>query len=324
MDWASATRRLRSHGSAAVDVGRSMVREWREDRVGGLAAEIAFFGILSLFPVLLAVAAALGSLEAIAGREVAERAQDEVLGFLRDVLTDEAGGTVDAVEELFAGASPGVLTIGLAAAVWSASRGFTALIRALDVVYDLEEHRGYLRTRGLALVLALGSVLVAALTLAMLVLGPLLGTGRDVADAVGFGGPFATWWDWARWPTAVVVLVSWSATIFHVAPNHHTPWRWDLPGAVLSALAWALVSLGLRAYLAFAAGGNQVFGTLGGALIVLLWLYLLGLGVLLGGELNAVLARRHGITSAVGSPGRSSPSNGRTSDHLSDRTPARG
>jgi membrane protein len=283
-------------------VGRSIVREWRQDRVSGLAAEIAFFGILSLFPVLLAVAAALGSLEAIAGSDVAERAQEVVVGFLRDTLTDDAAGTVDAVEDIFAGSSPGVLTVGVAVAVWSASRGFTALIRALDVVYDLDESRGYFAMRALALVLAVGSVVVAALMLAMLVLGPLLGTGADVADEVGLGGLFATWWDWARWPTAAIVLVAWSATVFHVAPNHHTPWRWDLPGALLSAVAWALSSLGLRAYLSFAAGGNDVFGVFGGALIVLLWLYLLGLGLLLGGELNAVLAQRHGATSTTTTP----------------------
>jgi membrane protein len=298
MDLGSARRRLRPAAATVIDVGRSIVREWREDRVSGLAAEIAFFGILSLFPVLVALAAALGSLEAIAGGEVAERTQAEVLGFLRDTLTDDAAGTIDAVEDIFAGSSPGVLTIGVAAAVLSASRGFTALIRALDVVYDLDEHRGYLPMRVLALALALGSVGVVALMLAMLVLGPLLGTGADVADEVGLGGLFATWWDWARWPTAVVVLVAWAATVFHVAPNHHTPWRWDLPGAVLSAVAWALASLGLRAYLALAAEGNEVFGALGGALIVLLWLYLLGLGLLLGGELNAVLAHRYGVVSS--------------------------
>lgn len=280
-------------------MGRALVREWREDRVSGLAAEIAFFGILSLFPVLLAVAAALGSLDAIAGGDVAERAKEEVLGFLRDTLTDDAAGTIDAVEDIFAGSSPGVLTVGVAAAVWSASRGFTALIRALDVVYDLEEQRRYVPMRALSLALALGSVVVAALTLAMLVLGPLLGTGGEVADEFGLGSPFATWWDWARWPTAAIVLVAWAATVFHVAPNHHTPWRWDLPGALLSAAAWALASLGLRTYLTLAAGGNPVFGTLGGALIVLLWLYLLALGLLLGGELNALLAHRHGVASSA-------------------------
>ena len=293
MDWAS--RRFQAPASMVAEVGRSLAREWREDRVTGLAAEVAFFGILSLFPVLLAVAAALGSLEAIAGGDVAERAQEEVVGFLRDVLTEEAGETVEAVDRLFASSSPGVLTVGVAAALWAASRGFAAVINALDIAYDLDERRGYLRVRAVALGLAVGSVVVVALMLAMLVLGPLLGTGDDVADTVGLGGAFATWWDWVRWPTAVVVLIAWAATVFHIAPNHRTPWRWDLPGAVLSATAWALVSVTLRAYLALAAGGNQVFGTLGGALIVLLWLYLLALGLILGGELNAVLAQRYDL-----------------------------
>ena len=293
MDWAS--RRFQAPASMVAEVGRSLAREWREDRVTGLAAEVAFFGILSLFPVLLAVAAALGSLEAIAGGDVAERAQEEVVGFLRDVLTEEAGETVEAVDRLFASSSPGVLTVGVAAALWAASRGFAAVINALDIAYDLDERRGYLRVRAVALGLAVGSVVVVALMLAMLVLGPLLGTGDDVADTVGLGGAFATWWDWVRWPTAVVVLIAWAATVFHIAPNHRTPWRWDLPGAVLSATAWALVSVTLRAYLALAAGGNQVFGALGGALIILLWLYLLALGLILGGELNAVLAQRYDL-----------------------------
>lgn len=208
MDRGSARRRLRPAAATVIDVGRSIVREWREDRVSGLAAEVAFFGILSLFPVLLAVAAALGSLEAIAGHEVAERAQAEVLGFLRATLTDDAAGTVDAVEDIFAGSSPGVLTVGVAAAVWSASRGFTALIRALDVVYDLDERRGYFPMRVLALALALGSVGVVALMLATLVparcsapaptsltrsapagCSPPGGTGRDGPPRPSFSSP---------------------------------------------------------------------------------------------------------------------------------------
>lgn len=301
MELGAVAERLGPVRTAVVDVTRSMVREWRDDRVGGLAAEIAFFGILSLFPALLAVAAALGSLEAIAGGEFAARAQEEVLGFLRRVLTDEASGTVDAIEELFTESNPGVLSTGVAVALWSASRGFTALIRALDIVYDLDEHRGWIRMKLLALAIAVCSILAAAATMTMLVLGPLLGTGREVAEALGLGDSFATWWDLARWPTALVVLIAWASAVFHFAPNHtRSPWRWDLPGAVLTAVAWSLVSLGLRAYLVVGTGGNNVFGTLGGGLIVLLWLYLLGVGLLLGGELNSVIAHRHGVRSVVG------------------------
>lgn len=270
--------------------------------MSGLAAEVAFFGVLSLFPALLAMAAALGALEALAGAQAAADAEAEVVAMLRRVLTEDAGGTIDAVQELFQESSPGVLTLGLATALWAASRGFAAVIRALDVAYDLDERRPWISLRAIALVLAVGTVVVSAVLLAMVVVGPLLGTGRDVADLVGLGSAFATFWTWARWPFVGAVVVAWAATIFHVAPNHKTPWRWDLPGAALTAALWLLLSLGFRAYLAVASGGNQVLGTLGGSLIVLLWLYLLAVGLLLGGELNAILARRAGVPQEPRSP----------------------
>jgi len=287
--------RFSSARSATTDVVRALVREWQDDRVGGLAAEIAFFGVLSMFPALLAMAAALGALDAIAGHDLASRVEGEVVDFLRTVLTDDASNTVDAVESLFSDTSPGVATLGTAAAVWAASRGFVAVIRGLDLAYDIDEGRGYVRLRALGLALSLGTVAVVSLMLGMLVVGPLLGTGQDVADYVGMGRAFETFWDLARWPTALAAMVAWSATIFHIAPNHRTPWRWDLPGAALTTVAWVALSLALRGYLAAAAGLNQVLGTLGGALIVLLWLYLLAVGLLVGGELNGVLAKRHGV-----------------------------
>src|SRR5690606_17130587 len=96
-----STTHVRRWAAEAVDLGRDLVREWQEDRVGGLAAEVAFFGLLSLFPALLATAAALGSLEAVAGGDVASRAEEEVIDFLRRVLTEEAAGTVYAAQGLF-------------------------------------------------------------------------------------------------------------------------------------------------------------------------------------------------------------------------------
>jgi membrane protein len=215
------------------------------------------------------------------------------------VFTDEASGTIDEVQVLFEGSSPGLLTVGLAVALWSASRGFTAVINALDIAYGLDERRSYARLRLAAVGLALGSVLVGALLLAVMILGPLLGTGREVADAIGAGDAFATAWDWVRWPVVALVTVLWATTILHLAPNHRTRWRNDLPGAVLAATIWLALTAGLRAYLAVAGDANQVFGTLGGALIVLLWLYLLALGLLIGGELNAVLIRRRGHDTAL-------------------------
>lgn len=273
------------------EVLRDLIHEWEDDRVPGVAAEVAFFGLLGLFPALLAIAAALGSLDGLIGQDLADQARDAVVDGLERFLTDEAGSTIAAVEELFADASPGVLTTGALVTLWAASRGFTAVVNGLDVVYDLEERRSFVRRRFVAVGLALGTVVVMAALVAMVIVGPLLGSGQELADRVGAGGLFATAWDWARWPAMLAALVAWTATIFHLAPNHRSPWRADLPGAVVTTALWLALSLGLRAYLSLAPGANQVLGTLGGALIVMLWLYLLAIGLLVGGEVNAILLR---------------------------------
>lgn len=270
-------------------IARRMVEEWTHDRLPDTAAAVAFWGVLSLVPAFLSFAALLGPLDSLVGGDVAQRVQDEVLDFLATVLTSEADGMVDATRNLFEEERPGVLTFSLAASVWTVSRAFAALVRALDVVYDLDDQRGWINTRLTALAIALGTVLAAAVLLAVLVVGPLFGTGADIADRIGLGDQFAFVWDVLRLPFAFAVLVLWAATIFHIGPDHHTPWRWDLPGALLTAVLWLIFSAGLRVYLDLAQAGNAVFGTLGGALIVLLWLWLLSLAVLIGGELNQVL-----------------------------------
>lgn len=273
----------------AVPLGKAMVRAWREDRVAGLAAEVAFWSLLSLFPMLVAITAVLGSLEAIAGSNVAENAENEVVTWMQRILTEEADQTIEDVEGLFTTSSPGLLTVSAIGAVWAASRSFAAIIRALDIAYDLDETRSYMRTRVLAVGMTLGSVLVGALMLAMLVVGPLLGTGQEMAERWELSGLFTLLWNWIRWPLVFAAMVAWAATILHVAPNHKTPWRWDLPGAVLTTVAWGLFSFALRYYLAFSGDTNQVLSILGGSLITVLWLFLLAVGLLIGGELNAVL-----------------------------------
>jgi membrane protein len=274
------------------EFARTLLREWREDRIGGLAAEVAFFGLLSVFPLLLAVAAILGSLDSIVGTDLAEDARTEVVGFFSRLLTDEGDTVREGVEQLFTERRPGLVTTAVVAAVWSSSRGLHALLDALQVVYDLEQRRGWLRRRLLAVGLSLASVVIGAALLAAVVAGPLLGTGRDVADAIGAGEAFATAWDIARYPTVAFVAVAWCATIMHLARQHRTRWRHDVPGAVVAG-AWGLAAtVGLRVYLDLAAETNPVLGTLGGTIVVVLWLYLVAIGVLVGGEVNNVVRLR--------------------------------
>lgn len=273
----------------ALPFGQRLLTEWRDDRVPDLAAEVAFYAILSLFPAFLALASILGALDSLIGADFAQDVQTQVLDFLQRVLTPEAESTIEAAQELFVESSPGLFTFSLVTAVWTLSRGFAALVRALDVVYDLDDPRPWLKVRGTALLLAVGSTIAGTIMLTLLVVGPLFGTGEDIAAEVGLGDQFVWLWDVARLPLAFVVLVLWAAIVFHIAPAHHTPWRSDIPGAVVTGVLWVLFSGGLNLYVQVAQTGNAVFGALGGALIVLLWFWLLALAVMIGGEINQLL-----------------------------------
>lgn len=271
-----------------------------DDRLTGLAAEVAFYGFLGIFPGLLALAAALGFVESVLGREVAEGAQRVVTDFLATFLGDGPSGTVAAVESLFDDADATLLSFATAGAVWSMWRATRAAMRALGVVYDAGEERSAPRVAALALAVAVCTVVVAALMLVMFVVGPAFGGGHALARAVGLGGVFAALWTWARLPLAFAVLVLWAATLFHLAPHRRSSFRSDLPGAALTGVLWLVFSFGLQVYLEIAGGANQVLGVIGGVMTVLLWLYLLSLALLLGGELNAVLAARSAEHGGVG------------------------
>lgn len=266
-----------------------LIREVRDDRLTGLAGEVAFFGILSLFPWLLAMAAAVASLDTLIGSGFAAEAEALVVDSLNGIFSKRAAAVVEAIDSMFDEDGGGLFTLGVLLALWSSSRGFAAVISALNLAYDVEERRSAFRRRLLAIAFALGSIVAGVLVLAAFVAGPLLGGGRALADLFGLGGVFAFLWDWLRWPAGFVVLVLWVAVLYRFAPVVQPPWRMTLPGAVSASLLWLLASAGFATYLRVVADANLVFGTLGGGLTMLVWFYLLSFSLLLGGELNAVL-----------------------------------
>jgi len=268
-----------------------MARGSQEDRVTGLAAEVAFFSLLSLFPGLLTIAAGLGALDSLFGSTLLARAQQEVISVLETFLTDQAAGTAEAVDALFEGGSGGVFTFGVVVAIWSASRGMSTVMRTMAQIYNVEDTRSGLKTRLVAVGLALASMVLIVLTLTALVVGPLFGVGRTIAQWIGAADIYSVVWQWAGVPVAFVTLLVWAAAVFHAVPHRHVGWRQHVGGAALTGVLWLLVSGGLRVFLGVF-GENPIFGILSGALVVLVWMYLLSLALLLGAELNAVLAER--------------------------------
>ena len=271
-----------------------VVHKADRDRMLGLAAETAFFAVLTLFPALLVVAAVLGQLSLLIGTANARRVEDGVLDFLDTVLTDAASSAVETVRELF-DSSGGALTFASLLALFSLSTAFATLVNTVNIAYDVPETRGWWRRRFLGLLLGVGTVLTGALAVTLLVVGPLFGRAEDVVANLRLDAEYAVLWSYLRWPVAFLSLVVWATTMDHFAPARRSRWRDDLPGGLLTALLWLGASYGLNLYVSTVVTSSPVFGALGGGLILMSWIYLLCVALLAGAELNAILQarRRH-------------------------------
>ena len=272
MESGGPTRR--SWWRRAYGTGREVVDEVIDDEAIDAAASVAFWLLLSLPAALLAGLASLSLLGDEATAELRELTNE----FVDRVFTSEADELRTTIDSLFDQNQAGLFSVSILVALVTVSRGFAGLIRALDVVCDVEESRGFVRLRLAAIGLGIG-------TLATVALSTYLWT---ISEAAGVA-PIL------RVVVAIVILVIWAATIFHIGPNHHTPWRYDLPGAALAAVGWLIVSVGYGWYIELAGGSNQVVGVAGALLLGMTWVWLVCLVLLVGGELNEILADRAGV-----------------------------
>lgn len=286
-----------------------------QDRVAGLAAEMAFWALLSVIPLLVSVATLMGYAEALVGPEQLERGRAAVVRgvsvvFSRDLTTE----VVDPfVRGMLAKQRGGVAVTSLLVGVYLASRVFTATMRSLDLAYRVPERRRLVEQRALAMVFAGGFVVVAVVTLLLVVLGPLLGGGQVVAEQVGVGRGYRALWSIGRWTLLISVTVGFLAAVYRYGPNVKHRWRQCLPGAVLGVATWILASLALRLYLAAGGAATPAVTTedaavalmarvVGAVVAVLLWMFATGFAILAGGELNAELARQRGDAPVVRQP----------------------
>jgi membrane protein len=209
---------------------------------------------------------------------------------------------VASVENLFENRRGRLLTVATLGAFVTLSGAFAVAVNALNLAYGATEGRSWIHRRLLGLAVGASTVIAGTIALALLVVGPLLGQGQDLADLAGLGGVFTFVWNVLRLPALTLGLVLWTATLLHIAPNRALRWRDALPGALLTTGLWLAASVGFHFYLVLAADANPVLGAFGGGVIVMIWVYLLSVALLLGGELNALrsVRRRSGDTSSGG------------------------
>lgn len=250
------------------------------------AASLSYYFVISLFPALIALAAIVsllpipnlfGNILTVLGRVVPPDSMGLVNKVVADVIRPHSGG---------------LLSFGLLGSLWSASSGFAGMIEALDVAYDVPETRPIWKTRGLAIVMTIvvGGMLV--ISFLCMTLGPHF--FELFADKIGVGSEFIWIWKFARWAVAAVLVVLSIEVIYFMAPNVRQKFWHTLPGAVLSVVAWVILSVGLGIYFEKFANFNATYGTLGAAIGLLVWMYWTAFAVLCGGEINSEIIQERG------------------------------
>ncbi|MDH6129602.1 YihY/virulence factor BrkB family protein [Kitasatospora sp. GP82] len=257
-----------------------------EYRVTGLAAEAAFFTLLSIPPLLLCLAGTLGYLDEILGAGTIDKLKQDIVSAAGTVLSPSS---IDQIVQpllngVFGNGRPDLISIGFLLSLWSGSRALYIFIDTITVMYGLDGKRGIVKTRLMSLGLYLGALLIGSLVLPLLVAGPglVVAAYRPAAGVVSA----------LYWPTTILLLIAFLTTLYHVAVPVSTPWREDIPGALVALVVLVVCSVLLRIYLISSVEGPSVYGSLAAPVAVLLWIGVVALAVLIGAAMNAAIDRR--------------------------------
>ncbi len=267
------------------------MRDSLDDRLPGLAAEVAFYLLLSMPPLLLVGLGALGYVGDLFGPDVVETIRQGIVDAASAVLT---ASTIEdivrpAVDNLLAQGRADVLSIGAILALWSGSRALKVIVQAVTIAYDLEDHRSWWQHRLLGLGLTTAGVLTLAVLLPLLVVGPK--AGEALADRFGLASAFETLWQVLYFPFVLAFGLMLLAWVYHIVPPQRTAWRRDVPGAVLAFVIWVAGSFGLRVYATQFVESDSAYSYFGTPLVMLLWIYMTATALLVGAELNAEIEK---------------------------------
>jgi membrane protein len=251
-------------------------------RVTGLAAEAAFFTVLSVPPLIFALAGAIGYLTESFSPDQVEHVRTAILDLASRFLTDTAVDRViqPTIDDVLKGGRFDVISVGFVLALWSGSRAMHVFVDTITIMHGLSGHRGIIRTRALSFSLYLLAIVTGVVALPLAVAGPQL-IHRWLPHRADFLVSF-------YWPAVLLASIFFLATLYHVSIPVRTRWRMNLPGAAFALGVWLLGGFLLREFLTItAADSRSIYGPLAAPIAVLLWLYILSIAVLVGAALNA-------------------------------------
>lgn len=280
-------------GLGVVELGKRVWSEFSTDEVADRAAALAYYFLFALFPALLFLTALLGLLPI-------PDLMDRLMGYVAQAMPGDAASIIQkTLNEIVAGAGGGLLSIGVLGALWAGSNGMSSIMSALNVAYDVKETRPWWKTKLLAIGLTLGFSVFILSALILVAFGPKI--GETVAGAVGLGAVFTFVWNIVSIPVIMVLVAIGIGLVYYLAPNVEQHWRWVTPGSAVALVLWLVASFALRFYVTNFANYNATYGSIGGVILLMLWLYLSGMALLLGAEVNSEIehaAARRGAPDA--------------------------
>ncbi len=264
------------------ELAKRVWAEVQEDNVFGRAAELSYYFLLALFPFLIFLTSVIGL---ILGSGTGTR--HTFFQYLARIMPPSAFQLIDnTMYEVSESSGGGKLSFGILAALWAASNGLGAITESLNTAYDLKESRPWWKQRltAIGLTISLSILIIGALILVV--------AGGRIAEWLaahyGLGPVFPIGWKIIQWPVVLACMTFAFALIYYLAPDfREQAWQWLTPGAVIGVALWLLVSLAFRIYLHYFNSYSATYGSLGAVIILMLWLYLTGAAVLIGGEVNS-------------------------------------
>ncbi|GEL78134.1 YihY/virulence factor BrkB family protein [Tenuibacillus multivorans] len=263
------------------DFWKDLYHHFIDDDVVGMSAQLSYFFLLSLFPFLIFLLTLIGFMP------IPESSVFNII--YRYFPSDSMDLIVDNINQLMANRNGGLLSFGLILTIWSASNGINALVRVFNRAYETEEDRSFIVTRLISIVMTIAMILVLAVALALPVFG------REIGDFIftilGYSESFIAFWNVFRWILSFVIIIFVLTILYILAPNKEIKLRHAIPGAFVATTGWQLTSLGFSFYVENLGNFSYTYGSLGGMIVLLIWLFLSGMMLIIGGEVNAILER---------------------------------
>jgi membrane protein len=289
---AERPRELDKHGW--LDVGKRVKNQIKEDNLGLVAAGVAFYAFLALFPALAAIVSIYGLVAD------PQQVQQQVASMSGGMPAEATSIIESQLQRVASASSTGLswtLILGLLLTIWSANKGMKSLVTALNIAYDEEEKRGFLKLNAFTLLMTFGAILAVIVAIALIAAVPIL------LGAIKLDGAAEMAVDIARWPLLAGLVFMGLGLVYRFAPSREDPkWRWIAPGTILATVLWLIVSLLFSVYVANFSSYNETYGSLGAVAIMLVWFFLSAYVVLLGAEVNGETEHQTRRDSTTGAP----------------------